>query len=441
MNDLAFSISTFCINQKDYVITRHSCRVEAVDLFQEISSTPLFPKVYWSHRDRDEKCIAFGSLLQTEQIPTIKKLQTLEGLPFDPRFYGGVPFPKDPKKKPLFESFDTPFFFLPQYELVENSGTFTLYSSQLFQQIPESVSPSFPKLSFKNLDSSASLEPLNFDHDPNFSSWQQTVDALLEKIKQGSFEKVVLARQSQAKLQEPLNPYLLLKKLKSSFSNSSLFCFQKKASSAFLGATPECLYTRNKFHISTEAVAGTANMQKKESLLKSTKELHEFQYVTNFISQRLGELCSKIDKGEPKILHVGYLKHLYNAFNGDLLKTTNDQEIINKLFPSPALCGTPCKEALSALQQAESFNRHWYASPVGWISEEHAEFIIAIRSCIVQEQNIHLFVGNGIVSGSNPQHEWEELNTKISPFLKLFQAKDLKVSPIELLKPAPILYY
>jgi menaquinone-specific isochorismate synthase len=38
---------------------------------------------------------------------------------------------------------------------------------------------------------------------------------------------------------------------------------------------------------------------------------------------------------------------------------------------------------------------------------------VAIRSALIQENKVHLFAGAGIVDGSVPAKEWEELNEKI----------------------------
>ena len=72
--------------------------------------------------------------------------------------------------------------------------------------------------------------------------------------------------------------------------------------------------------------------------------------------------------------------------------------------------------AWSVLRAEECFNRGWYAAPVGWIGRDAAEFAVAIRSALVYEDTLELYAGAGIVRGSDPQLEWNEILSKMNHF-------------------------
>ena len=97
-----------------------------------------------------------------------------------------------------------------------------------------------------------------------------------------------------------------------------------------------------------------------------------------------------------------------------------DGEIIHKLHPTPAVGGYPKKQALEAIEEIEPFERGWYAAPVGWVGYDRAEFAVAIRSSLIVKNKVALFAGAGIVSGSQPEAEWEELENKIRNFRQIF---------------------
>ena len=86
------------------------------------------------------------------------------------------------------------------------------------------------------------------------------------------------------------------------------------------------------------------------------------------------------------------------------------------------------------LEDAEPFDRGFYAGPFGWISGAGAEFVVAIRSALVQDastadgdlaqglqgqgstggdvaaahsQVVSLYAGVGVVVGSDPSAEWQ----------------------------------
>jgi menaquinone-specific isochorismate synthase len=41
----------------------------------------------------------------------------------------------------------------------------------------------------------------------------------------------------------------------------------------------------------------------------------------------------------------------------------------------------------------------------------------------VRSKEVHLFAGCGIVAGSDPLREWDEIETKISGFMELFSGE------------------
>ena len=48
-----------------------------------------------------------------------------------------------------------------------------------------------------------------------------------------------------------------------------------------------------------------------------------------------------------------------------------------------------------------------------------SEFAVAIRSGLIEGKQLSLFSGAGIVEGSTPEKEWNEIENKISGFIKV----------------------
>jgi menaquinone-specific isochorismate synthase len=74
---------------------------------------------------------------------------------------------------------------------------------------------------------------------------------------------------------------------------------------------------------------------------------------------------------------------------------------------------------MAFIQKHEPFARGWYAGSMGFISHQRAEFCVAIRSALVLGDEVQLFAGAGIVPGSVAEHEWQELDKKMSTLLSL----------------------
>ncbi|GAB4860713.1 Isochorismate synthase 1, chloroplastic [Ancistrocladus abbreviatus] len=119
------------------------------------------------------------------------------------------------------------------------------------------------------------------------------------------------------------------------------------------------------------------------------------------------------------IRKLSRVQHLYARLKGRLKNEDDEFDILSSLHPSPAVCGFPTEEARLLIAETESFDRGMYAGPVGWFGGEEAEFAVGIRSSLVIQGGALAYAGTGIVQGSDPSLEWEELELKTSQFTKL----------------------
>ena len=73
----------------------------------------------------------------------------------------------------------------------------------------------------------------------------------------GGLSKVVLARRTTLAVEKQLNPWAILKQLKAADPTPYRFCLQLPSGDAFVGSTPERLFSRRGAAVTSEAVAGT----------------------------------------------------------------------------------------------------------------------------------------------------------------------------------------
>ena len=96
--------------------------------------------------------------------------------------------------------------------------------------------------------------------------------------------------------------------------------------------------------------------------------------------------------------------------------------LCRELHPTPAVGGCPTDTAVQRIRDWEGFDRGWYAAPFGVIGRDVVELAVAIRSACVKEKRLSLFSGAGIVSGSTPDQEWDEIENKIVDFIRILTA-------------------
>ena len=63
----------------------------------------------------------------------------------------------------------------------------------------------------------------------------------------------------------------------------------------------------------------------------------------------------------------------------------------------------------------------WYGAPIGYVGLDCAEFVVGIRSGFLRAKRLSVFAGAGIVQGSEANSEWDEVENKISNFIKIIQ--------------------
>ena len=249
---------------------------------------------------------------------------------------------------------------------------------------------------------------------PDFSLWKN----LLLKAK--DIQKVVLARTTYLKLDKTICPFLLMQRLEKKAGSAHLFFYQPHEGTTLLGASPETLFMREEDCIFSEAIAGTRKLGKTESenrqifheFINSKKDIEEFSYVDNFLSDNFRELCKNYKKSELNILKTPWVQHFQKTFQGQLKEQLSDWSLLKKFHPTPAVGGIPVNDALAFIEKNEPFARNYYAAPIGRASKDKSEFAVGIRSCLIKNDTIQVFAGTGLVKDSQPQSEWEELDSK-----------------------------
>ena len=164
-----------------------------------------------------------------------------------------------------------------------------------------------------------------------------------------------------------------------------------------------------------DALAGTASQhQPPEQLLQSSKDRHEHELVVEAITQVLQHQgLSPQQPRHPRLASHGPLRHLHTPITA-ALKGQHPLALAEALHPTPAVAGLPRREAMAWLRSLEPFERGAYAAPIGWIdSAGDAELRVAIRSGVLRGSRLELTAGAGLVQGSVPERELQEVALKL----------------------------
>ena len=158
--------------------------------------------------------------------------------------------------------------------------------------------------------------------------------------------------------------------------------------------------------------------KQKRTTTRSKKGSKKKDFIDNFFKV----FCTSFNREKcPKILTLSNGHHLITKFQGQLKDGINDEDILQFLHPTPALGGAPRKQAMAIIRKLEGFSRGWYGAPVGYVGLDWAEFVVGIRSGLARGKKLSIFAGAGIVQGSQAAGEWDEVENKISNFIKIIR--------------------
>jgi isochorismate synthase len=253
--------------------------------------------------------------------------------------------------------------------------------------------------------------------------WVRLVERALREIRKGRLDKVVLARAVEVESGEPFDPQALRASLEQRYPECRVFLL-RSGGAAFIGATPELLCKVDGDRVQTEALAGSAAPGQEARLLASQKDLREHAEVVEHIVSRLRPLSRTVAAPpEPRILALSNVLHLRTPIEARLAPGRGAADVAAALHPTPAVCGAPQAAALRFLAEHEGLDRGLYAGVVGWAGPSGAELAVALRCAVVRGRKARLFVGAGIVEGSEPAAEWDETELKAHALLGALGAR------------------
>lgn len=354
-----------------------------------------------------------------------------------PVLVGGISFDPLKEKTNLWSNFPDTKMFLPKYSLTSNGDDTWLTINELVYPDDQPLTKQHMLMNeqrnvFKHTSDSMFDNIYNQDQtildieETDKEVWLDAVERTAMEIRDREIDKVVLARELRVKSNKPFIPVSILQRLRREQPTSYIFAVQSQED-CFLGASPERLVKRENNQFYSTCLAGSIERGKTAFeddqlgtfLLNDDKNLHEHKLVVNMIKEAFEKSCYKVDVPNSPILYkVRDIQHLYTPVTGEPKEDVSLLTMVKHLHPTPALGGFPKADALNKIRDVEQLDRGWYAAPVGWMDAEgNGEFLVSIRSGLIQGNEVSLFAGCGIVGDSVPESEYKETNMKFRPML------------------------
>jgi len=212
-----------------------------------------------------------------------------------------------------------------------------------------------------------------------------------------------------------------------------------------LSASPELFLRIRGRHITTRPIKGTRprsrdpvrDEQLAFELLTDPKELAELVMITDLERNDLGQIC---EYGSVTVTQLVQLErfpqvfHLVSTVEGMLRSGVDALDAVRACIPGGSISGAPKRRACEIIRELEPCPRGIYTGLIGYFDDNgDAAFSIAIRTMLLEGENLHFSVGSGITAGSVPAREYEETLHKAAGMKMALEAyEELRTKNVEL---------
>jgi anthranilate synthase component 1 len=277
--------------------------------------------------------------------------------------------------------------------------------------------PPFPSECGTDLTSNLSLE-----------EYTAAVDAAKEYIAAGDIFQVVLSQRfSRRTAAPPFDIYRALRRLNPS-PYMFFFDFDRLAGGAeplyLIGASPEMHVRLEGRTAAIRPLAGTrprgatpaGDSMLETELLTDPKERAEHVMLVDLARNDLGRVCEYGTVHAPDLMSVerySHVMHIVSHVEGRLRTDCDGFDLVRASFPAGTVSGAPKIRAMEIIEELEGDPRGPYAGLVGYFSYDGSlDTCIAIRTLVMQGQEVSMQAGAGIVADSVPEREYEETVNK-----------------------------
>lgn len=240
-----------------------------------------------------------------------------------------------------------------------------------------------------------------------------------EQLQRGEFRKIVLARRSVQTTR--LSAEALFVKACRMYPRLFVALVCSEASGMWLMATPEVLLQGSEGEYHTMSLAGTQKTEAPEALVWPQKDREEQQYVTDYIEACIRTFSDDYRLQGPYTMTAAHLCHLRTDIHFSLPSDDVLGDVLEALYPTPAVCGIPKEPARRFILRHEHEPRRYYSGFVGMLSPRSDTHLFVSLRCmrLLPDGICELYAGGGLLKESELEKEWRETEVKMQTMMEL----------------------
>ncbi len=274
--------------------------------------------------------------------------------------------------------------------------------------------------------------PMQVERSMSEERYHQAVKRAKEYIEAGDIFQVVVAQQFRMPLQ--VDAFSIYRQLRAINPSPYMFFIRMGEEAVLVGASPEILARLENGRVDVRPIAGTRkrgesaqeDLDLETELLADPKERAEHLMLVDLgrnDAGRVAEIGSVHVDEYAVVERYSHVMHIVSNVRARLRAGLDWLDVLRATFPAGTLSGAPKVRAMEIIDELETVRRGPFGGCAGYIDYSgNMDMAITIRTLVVNNDNITVQVGAGIVADSQPDLEFNETLDKARAVL---QAIDL----------------
>ncbi len=251
--------------------------------------------------------------------------------------------------------------------------------------------------------------------------FEAAVDKIKEYVLDGDVMQTVISQRMTIPFEAPpLNLYRSLRVL----NPSPYMYFLDLDDFQIVGSSPEILARVEEGEVTVRPIAGTRKRGATDAedraleaeLLADPKEIAEHLMLIDLGRNDAGRVS---ETGTVRLTdrmiveRYSHVMHIVSNVTGRLKDGVSCLDVLRATLPAGTLSGAPKIRAMEIIDELEPVKRGVYGGAVGYLSwNGNMDTAIAIRTAVIQNNQLHIQAGAGVVADSIPRLEWKETMNK-----------------------------
>ena len=267
-------------------------------------------------------------------------------------------------------------------------------------------------------------------------SWRDMMAKGIEYIRAGDvFQYVPSQRFRATTTADSFDIYRALRVV-----NPSPFMFYLDTGNVKLvGASPEILCRVEQREMTVRPLAGTrrrgATAAEDETLaaelLADPKERAEHIMLVDLGRNDIGKVCELGSVRLADLMTVerySHVMHISSTVTGTLRPELTAFDALRSALPAGTLSGAPKVRAMEIIDELEPHRRGPYGGAVGYIDfTGNMDTCIALRTLVMQGQDVYIQAGCGVVADSDPEAEYQETVNKAMGLMRAVEVAETQL--------------